>query len=48
MQAAIVCREMKWTYEEYRSQPIAFITVLCKLFNAEAENAKRQNKNDKP
>lgn len=41
MRAAVICREMKWTYTEYMDQPSWFIDILCKLFNAESEHNKK-------
>ena len=40
--AAIVCREMKWTYEEYQNTPATFIDIV--LLMLKAEN-KAQSKN---
>lgn len=41
MVIAIVCREMKWDWEQYQSQPSWFITVLLELLKAESEAAKK-------
>jgi hypothetical protein len=37
MVAALVCREMKWDWEQYQSQPSWFITIIVELLKAEAE-----------
>lgn len=44
MVAAIVCREMKWTLEEFRSQPSWFVAVLVSYLSEEATHLKRQSK----
>jgi hypothetical protein len=38
----MLCKEMGWTYEEYLSQPQAFILMLIELFRAEAQHANSQ------
>jgi hypothetical protein len=44
MKAAILCREMKWSWEVYCSQPQWFITMLLSMLQNEAEQAERRNK----
>ena len=36
MLAALVCREMKWTYAEYESTPAEFIDTIVDMLQAEA------------
>jgi hypothetical protein len=40
---AWLCKEMRWTYEEYLSQPTWFILMLLELFRAETQEANRRN-----
>lgn len=40
---AVLCREMKWGYEEYLAQPTGFIQMLLGLMAAEAKEAKRRS-----
>jgi len=35
---------MKWTWEEYLSQPVWFVRMLILLMQAEGEHYKRQQK----
>jgi hypothetical protein len=44
MLAAVVCREMKWTWEEYQQSPQRFIDIIVKMLTAEALSAKKRNK----
>jgi hypothetical protein len=44
MKAAILCREMKWTWEEYRAQPQWFIVMLLSMLQNEAEEMNRKAK----
>ena len=44
MVAALLCREMKWTYEEYANQPTWFISTLFSMLRQEAEELNRRNK----
>jgi len=37
MLMALICREMKWTYQEFQDQPNWFIETIEDLFIAEAE-----------
>jgi hypothetical protein len=40
---ALLCREMKWTWDEYQEQPTWFIDILIGLFNAEAKAKNKEN-----
>jgi len=42
MIAALICREMKWTYQEYQNQPSWFIDIIRALLKAESEEIKRR------
>jgi hypothetical protein len=44
LKQALLCREMKWTYEEYRDQPQWFIVVLFSMLQNEAEAMKHPAK----
>jgi hypothetical protein len=44
MKAVIVCREMSWSWHEYREQPQWFITMLLSMLQNEAEETKRKAK----
>jgi hypothetical protein len=45
MIAAMLCREFKWTYQEYRNQPTWFIRIITAMLSEEARaNEKRQKK----
>jgi len=44
MKATVICREMSWTWQEYRDQPQWFITMLLSMLQNEAEEAKRRSK----
>ena len=37
---AILCREMRWDFEQYLSQPLWFIFMLLELLRAETLHAK--------
>ncbi|MFA5080304.1 MAG: hypothetical protein WC472_01625 [Candidatus Paceibacterota bacterium] len=43
MRTALLCREMKYTWEEYQNSPAPFIDNLIMMFNAEADQQKRAN-----
>jgi len=43
MLAALLCEDMKWTYQQYRDQPAFFIDILMKM-KSERSRAER-NKN---
>ncbi|MCE9585716.1 hypothetical protein K8R04_00120 [Candidatus Uhrbacteria bacterium] len=40
--AALVCREMGWTWEQFQEQPSWFIDVLTEMFQAEGEHSKKE------
>jgi hypothetical protein len=40
---AILCREMKWRYEDYLAQPTWFIAMLLELMRAEGNYLKERN-----
>jgi hypothetical protein len=40
---AIICREMKWTYEEFLAQPVGFVQLIIGLIFAENRAANRRN-----
>lgn len=42
--AALVCREMKWTWEDYANQPAWFIKVVLGMIQHEIEEANRRSK----
>jgi hypothetical protein len=44
MIAALICREMKWDWEQYQSQPKWFIDVILSLMQEEAEESNRKAK----
>jgi len=44
MIAVLICREYKWTYEEYMNQPADFIKNIIEMLTAEAEDSKNRNK----
>ncbi len=44
MVAALICREMKWDWEQYQSQPKWFIDVILSMMQEEAEESKRKDK----
>jgi hypothetical protein len=44
MIAAIVCREMKWDWEQFQSQPNWFIDIILAMLREEAEEISRRNK----
>lgn len=41
---ALLCREMKWTYEEYCTQPIWLIDALEVMMKVEGEKSQRESK----
>lgn len=43
LKAVLLCREMKWTWAEYRAQPQWLITNLLFMLQSEAEQAKRKS-----
>ena len=40
--AALICREMKWTWEEYQSQPSWFVDNIFEMLKAEASATARE------
>jgi len=44
MVAAILCREMHWTYQEYSEQPTFFIAILLTMMQSESEERERRSK----
>jgi len=44
MIAAIVCREMGWTWKEFNDEPHWFISVILGLMAEETAHQNRQNK----
>ncbi len=42
MSAVLICREQKWTIQEYRAQPQWFIAYLFSMLQEEAEEQKRR------
>jgi len=47
MARAIVCREMKWTWDEYGDQPAAFIDTIVEMLKAESREMEKRGKNIK-
>jgi hypothetical protein len=43
MVAALVCREMKWTWAEYQNEPVWFIAIILDMLRQEAEAVNRRN-----
>jgi hypothetical protein len=43
MVAALVCREMKWTWEEYQNEPSWFIEIILTMLQQEGEANNRRN-----
>jgi len=44
MKAAILAREMGWTWQEYCDQPQWFVTMLLSMLQNEAEETKHESK----
>lgn len=44
---AVICREMKWTWQEFMNQPQSFIDTVVDMLTAEAKENKRQNERAK-
>jgi len=42
MVAALLCREMKWTYQEYQAQPAPFIDTILDMLQAESAAQKKK------
>jgi hypothetical protein len=47
LQAAWICREMKWDWHTYRRQPYPFLSILKSMLQNEAEEMERKQKNQK-
>lgn len=45
MIAAVLCREFKWTWQEYMAQPQSFIDTITDMLTAESKQQKRQERN---
>lgn len=43
MVAAILCREMHWTWDDYMSQPVWFVTILLTMLQAESQEHERRS-----
>jgi len=46
MSMAVLCREMKWTWHEYRRQPTWFVHFLLALMQEEIKAKKRPQSNE--
>jgi hypothetical protein len=44
MVAALVCREMGWTWQEYQSQPSWFAKIVSEMIRAESEQLEKNAK----
>jgi len=44
MKSVFLCHEMGWTLDQYRAQPLWFITSLLSLMQNQAEEMNRRNK----
>jgi hypothetical protein len=44
MKAALICKEMGWTYQEYCDSPQWFVTIVLSMFQNEAEEVNRKAK----
>lgn len=44
MIAAIICREMKWTWQEYQEQPAFFVDTLITMLQAESRQVNKELK----
>ena len=40
---ALICKEYKWTYEEYMSQPVDFLDAIEARRTVEAQKAEEDN-----
>lgn len=47
MIAAMVCREMGWTWQEYEAQPAVFIEIIIEMIRAENKEIERRSKKDR-
>lgn len=41
MIAALICREMHWTWYEYQDAPAHFIEIIIEMLKAEASQTKK-------
>ena len=46
MIAALICREMGWTWEEYERQPSWFVKIISEMIRAESEQTEKNAKKD--
>lgn len=44
MLAALICREFKWTWQEYMDQPQPFLDTIMEMLNAEGMEGERRQK----
>jgi len=47
MAAAILCREIGWTWQEYENQPSWFIDMLMAMLKAEGKEMQRRIKDQR-
>ena len=38
MTAAVICREMHWTWDEYLDQPLPFLRALTTMLKVESQH----------
>jgi hypothetical protein len=43
MRVALLCREMKWTYQQYLEQPTFFVEHLAAMLTAEGNVARKRS-----
>lgn len=48
MHIAVICQEMKWTYDEYMSQPTWFIEMIAAKMNEDGKQMKKAYGRKKP
>ena len=44
MKAALICREMGWTYQDYRDAPQWFVVMILSMLQNEAEEMRDRTK----
>ncbi len=44
MIAALICREMGWTWQEYQNQPAWFVDIIVEMLKAEGEEVGKRLK----
>ncbi len=44
MIAALICREMSWTWDEYQQQPSWFVKIISEMIRAESEHTEKNLK----